>query len=145
MSQENVEVVRRFLEFGKFQAEDLPDDRLSGVFDPEVEWIPIPQGLLSQTSYVGFGGIRRFSSDFFAAWDEMHVRPEALRDAGAVVLADLRMRGRMRELEIDEVWSAVFTLREGRIMRVQALRVKGEADRRGRPSLRRSSDRPLRR
>ena len=50
MSQENVEVVRRFLEFGKFQAEDLPDDRLSELFDREVEWIPIPQGVLSQSS-----------------------------------------------------------------------------------------------
>jgi hypothetical protein len=50
----------------------------------------------------------------------MSVKPKALRDAGAVVLADLRMRGRRRELEIDEVWSAVFTLREGRIVRVQA-------------------------
>jgi hypothetical protein len=125
MSQENVEVVKRFLGFGNFQAEALPDDRLSELFDPEVEWIPIPQGLLSESSYVGFEGIRRFSSDFFAAWDEMRVEPRKLRDAGAVVLADLRMRGRMREFEIDEVWSAVFTLGDGRIVRVQAIRDKG--------------------
>jgi hypothetical protein len=46
MSQENVEVVKRFLGFGNVQAEALPDDRLSELFDPEVEWIPIPKGLL---------------------------------------------------------------------------------------------------
>jgi hypothetical protein len=68
MSQENVEVVRRFLEFGNFQAEDLRDDRLSELFDREVEWIPIPPGLLSASTYVGFEGIRRFSRDFFTAW-----------------------------------------------------------------------------
>ena len=59
MSQENVEVVKRFLGFGNFQAEALPDDRLSELFDPKVEWIPIPKGLLSESSY---GRLRRHSS-----------------------------------------------------------------------------------
>jgi hypothetical protein len=128
MSQENVEVVERFLiEIGVPHHADLADDLLSEFFDAEVEWIPIPQGVLSANRYVGFDGIRGFAGDFLAAWDEMVIEPESLQDAGDVIVAHSRMRGRVPKLEIDEVWVAIFTLRDRKIIRVQALATRGES------------------
>src|SRR4051812_4544949 len=56
MSQENVDVVRRF--FTAFEpfggrverdevADRMPDAFLGEFLDPELEWVPIPQGLLA--------------------------------------------------------------------------------------------------
>ena len=120
MSRENVEVVRRFYAIGNRPLEELTDDLLSAFFDPEVEWVPIPQGVLGGNKYVGFEGLRRFWTDFIGAWDELAVEPQEFLEAGDLVVGVARMKGRMHELEIDEVWSALFTLRNERIVRVQA-------------------------
>jgi ketosteroid isomerase-like protein len=120
MSQENVAIVRRVFEtIGDSRPEDLRDDVLAELFDPEVEWVPVPQGLLAGASYEGYEGIRRFALDFFAAWDELRVEPLEFRDLGDQVAVQMRMRGRMHELELDEAWSGLYTLRSGRVMRVQ--------------------------
>jgi ketosteroid isomerase-like protein len=120
MSRENVEVVRRFYAIGNRPLEELTDDLLSAFFDPEVEWVPIPQGVLGGNNYVGFESLRRFWTDFIGAWDELAVEPQEFLEAGDLVVGVARMKGRMHELEIDEVWSALFTLRNERIVRVQA-------------------------
>ena len=127
MSQENIEIARRFVSLGERRPEDLTDDLLKQFFDPDVEWIPLPQGVLAGNTYVGFDGIRRFSIDFFAAWDELVVEPQEFRDEGDLVVAVMRMRGRMHELEIDEMWSGLFTFHNGRIIRVEAFSNPHEA------------------
>lgn len=99
--------------------EDLTDDFLNEFFEPEVEWRPIPQGVLAGGRYVGFEGMRRFWADFFAAWDEISVAPEEFWDAGDQVAARVKVRGRMEDLEVDEVWSILFTLRNGRVIRIE--------------------------
>jgi ketosteroid isomerase-like protein len=121
MSEENVEVVRRTFEaFGNAQAEELTDQALSEVFDPGIEWVPVPQGMLGGNRYLGFDGLRRFFADFYAAWDEIRHEPVEFRQLGGRVIAIIRMRGRMHDLEVDEVWSVLCTLREERIIRVEA-------------------------
>jgi ketosteroid isomerase-like protein len=120
MSQENVEIVRRvFATIGDSQPDDLRDDVLAELFDSEVEWVPVPQGLLAGASYQGYEGIRRFAGDFVATWDELRVETLEFRDFGDKVAVQIRMRGRMHGLELDEAWSGLYTLRNGRIMRVQ--------------------------
>jgi ketosteroid isomerase-like protein len=130
MSGENVEIARRVFAHlvglaGSVGPEEieaqLTDAALEELCDPEVEWVPVPQGLLTGGSYVGYEGIRRFSADFFSAWDEFVAEPKEFRDVGNDrVVVSMRVRGRMHELEIDEVWSAIWTLRNGRIVRSQA-------------------------
>jgi ketosteroid isomerase-like protein len=128
MSEQNVEVVRRaFAVLGDAQPEELTDHALNAFYDPGVEWVPIPQGVLAGNRYVGFEGIRRFSADFIAAWDELRFEPEEFRQSGDRVIAVIRMRGRMHELEVDEVWSGLFTLRNERIVRVQGFASRGGA------------------
>jgi ketosteroid isomerase-like protein len=118
---ENVEVVRRVLDrFGDSQPEDLTDEALREMFDPEVEWVPVPQGVLAGSQYHGYEGIRRFAADFFAAWDDLRVEPQEFREAEDQVAVVLRMQGRLHQLELDEIWSGLYTLRDGRIVRVQA-------------------------
>jgi ketosteroid isomerase-like protein len=121
MSQENVEVVRRFYTIGNRPLEELSDDFLSEFFHPEVQYDTIPRGILAQRTYLGFGGLRRLSIDFFGAWDELAVEAQEVQEAGDdLVIGIARVKGRMHELKIEEVWSALFTLRNARIVRVQA-------------------------
>ena len=123
-----MEIVRRaFAVLGEAQPEELTDQALNDFYDPGVEWVPIPQGVLAGNSYVGFEGIRRFSADFVAAWDELRFEPKEFRQSGDRVIAVIRMRGRMHELEVDGVWSGLFTLRNERIVRVQGFASRGGA------------------
>jgi hypothetical protein len=123
MSQENVEVARRAVAFfvglgGPIEADQaadrMSDSALQEFLDPEVELIPVAQGLLGGNTYKGYEGIRRFWGDFFSAWDEFHAEPKQFLDADPQVVVVLRMRGRMHELEVDEVWSQLMTFRNGR-------------------------------
>jgi ketosteroid isomerase-like protein len=65
-------------------------------------------------------GVRRFWRDFFSDWDEFHAEPRDVVDAGSQVAVVMRMKGRMRELEIDELWSQLWTLRSGRFIHIQS-------------------------
>jgi len=121
MSQENVEIVRRFYAIGDRPLPELTDDFLGELFDPEVEYETIPHGMLGGTTYRGIAGLRRFWADFLGTWDELSMEPQEVRDAGDdLVIGVVRIKGRMPERDIDEVWSALFTLHNTRIIRVRA-------------------------
>ena len=120
MSEENVGVVRRaFAALGDAKPEDLTDDVLREFFDPAVEWVPVPQGVLAGGSYLGFEGVRDFAADFLGAWDDLRAEPEEIRQAHDRVISVVRMTGRVDDLEVEEAWSSLFTLRDGRIVRVE--------------------------
>ena len=128
MSLEHVELVRRWFAFldqfgGQVEpdqiADWLPDAALGEFLDPEIEWVPIPQAPLAASSYTGFEGFRHWVADFIAAWDEIHVEPQEFLDRGDQVIVVVRVRGRARGLEIDELWSSVLTHRDGRLIRIQ--------------------------
>jgi ketosteroid isomerase-like protein len=120
MSDEGlVEVVRGFFdEFASPEPGEFSDDALGALFDPEVDWVPLRQGVLAGNTYSGFDGLRRFRNDFWGAWDELYVEPVEIRLSGDQVVAVFRMRGRMRDVKVDELWSALFTFRNRRIVRV---------------------------
>jgi ketosteroid isomerase-like protein len=130
MSQENVEVVRRLLP--AFQSVDVGNferrfDEVREIFDPEVEWVAAPHSLLSSEEYRGHEGVRRFWTEFLSAWDEYGVEVEELIDAGDRVVAVLRLSGRTDELEVGEARSSLFTLRDGRIVRIEPFASKDDA------------------
>ena len=79
MSEENVETARRVMEFlGELgrqiesgeAAERLSDPVLSEFADPEIELIPLAQGLLSGNTYKGYEGMRRFWGHMIERWGE---------------------------------------------------------------------------
>jgi ketosteroid isomerase-like protein len=125
MSQKNVQTVRRaFAELATgFPVDELEshlsDDALAEFFDPEVEWIPATQSLLATGSYHGYEGVRRFWTEFLSIWDEYDIQAQELFDRGDQVAVVMRMRGRTHQVEIDEIWSSLSSIRDGRIVRVQ--------------------------
>jgi ketosteroid isomerase-like protein len=130
MSQENVDVVRRLL--GAFECIDAGNldrrlDEVREILDPGVEWLAAPHSLLASEEYRGYDGVRRFWTQFLSAWDEYGLRVEELIDAGDQVVAVMRLKGRTKELEVDEARSSLLTLRDGRIVRIEPFASKGAA------------------
>jgi ketosteroid isomerase-like protein len=130
MSQENVEIVRRL--FAAFEDVDVGSverrlDEVRETFDPEVEWVAPPHSLLASEEYRGYGGIRRFWTQFLSAWDQYGVQVDELIDAGDQVVAVMRLCGRTNELEVDEARSSLLTLRDGRIVRIEPFASKDGA------------------
>lgn len=126
MSDENVELVRRLyaeLLFGTSTQEveqRLSDDALGAFLDPAIEWVPVPHSILAADSYRGFDGVRSFWGEFLSMWDEYRVEPLKLEGAGAQVAVVVHIVGRTHELEVDETRSTLLTIRNGRVVHVQA-------------------------
>jgi ketosteroid isomerase-like protein len=64
--------------------------------------------------------VKRFWDDLFSSWDEYQVEPLEFEDLGDQVSAVCCIHARSaRGIELDELWSALFTLRDGKIIRFQ--------------------------
>jgi ketosteroid isomerase-like protein len=124
--EENVELVRRL--YAELASEGSPrefeqrltDDALSRFLDPEIEWVPISDSLLAVESYRGFDGVRRFWGEFLTTWESYAVELLGAYDAGDQVAVVVHIVGRTKELEVDETQSSLLTVRDGRVVRVQA-------------------------
>jgi ketosteroid isomerase-like protein len=126
VSSENVELVRRFYAHlgspgspAEFERR-LTDEALSAFLDPEIEWIPVTDSLLAVDRYHGFGGVRQVWGEFVSAWDEYRVEPREFHDAGDQVAVVVHIVGRTHGLEVDDTRSSLLTIRDGRVVRVEA-------------------------
>jgi ketosteroid isomerase-like protein len=124
--RENVELVRRL--YAELASEGSPqeferrltDDALSRFFDPGIEWVPMSRSLLAVESYRGFDGVRRFWGEFLSTWERYGVELLSVYDAGDQVAVVVHIFGRTHQLEVDETQSSLLTVRDGRVVRVQA-------------------------
>ena len=116
MSQENVEIVRRFLLVGV-------DEALTYA-DPGIVWNPIEE---SQTQ--GHDAVRASLARWKGEWDDYKLVPEDFADWGDRVVATVRLRGRGRGsgVEIDARFYDVYTLRDGMIVRMDQFSERSEA------------------
>jgi ketosteroid isomerase-like protein len=116
MSLENVEIVRRFL------SGDV--DAAMPYTDPDVVWNPIEE-LPTQ----GREAVRAAIADWRAEWADYRVMPEEFVDIGDSVVATVRLRGRGRGsgIEIDARFYDVYTLRDGKIVRMDQFTERSEA------------------
>ena len=113
MSQENVEVVRRAIVYeydgvgGRAEAE--------AIFDPQVVLNPIDEAASS-----GFAAMRSDMERWASAFDELKVTIEELIDAGdqVVVVAHHKGRGHASGVEVDTRFYEVYSVREGKVSRV---------------------------
>ena len=118
MSEENVAVVQAFVEAG------LRRDwkRLGELLDPDVEMLGTIGGL--EEGRVAHGlleMLREFENEDLEAWEERRLEPEEflhVRDLVVVRLHEYR-RGRGSGVEVENDTAVVFTLRDGRIVRLQ--------------------------
>lgn len=125
VSAENIELVRRLyaeLAGGPVQEFEtrLTDEALGAVLDPEIEWVPVPDSLLAVDRYRGFDGTRRFWGEFLSAWEEYRVEPVEFYDTGDQVAVVVHIVGRTHEVEVDQTRSSLLSIRNGRIIRVEA-------------------------
>ena len=116
MSQRSVEIVRRFL---------IADvDEAMTYADQDIVWNPIEE-LPTQ----GHDAVRASLARWKAEWDDYGVQPEEFVDRGDRVLATVRVRGRGRGsgVEIDARFYDLYTLRDGKIVRMDQFTERSQA------------------
>lgn len=125
MSEGNLEVVRRWFE-GLNNA-GMPPLELC---HPQVEIVNPPEFPVRGT-YRGHDGVRQWKTDAFDVIDELEVETEKLIDVGdgETVVMLLRLRGLASHtrIPIDEPWAAVWTIRDGKLLRAQGYVSRREA------------------
>jgi ketosteroid isomerase-like protein len=118
MSQANVEIVRRL--FDAVASRDAAT--VLALYDADVVWDTSrsPFGdLMGGTLYYGHEGVRTWSHQWYEAWEHVEHDCEELIDAGERVISVVTNRGRGRAsgVEVELHQSAVWTIRDGRIVR----------------------------
>ena len=136
MSEENVEVVRKALDtYNAFMRGDLDGqaaaEAMAELGDPRFEWrwreqiFPdAPQRLR------GVAAMRQFWQQVGGAWVDVVLEPLEFTEApGGRVLTSVRQSGRGREsgVPVEFHFFQVFTIRDGRVWRVEIFRHKADA------------------
>jgi uncharacterized protein len=95
---------------------------------PDAELVPIPQSP-DLTVAQGGEGLAQFLSSVFDIWQELEIEPLLFTPAGDRVLVDVAVKARARDsgIELEEEWAHVWTLREGKVDRIQGFAARGEA------------------
>src|SRR5918997_5837689 len=116
MSHENVEIVRRFLVAGI-------DEALTYA-DPGIVWNPI-----EESSTQGHDAVRASLARWKAEWDDYEVLPEDFEERGDCVVVTVRLRGRGRGsgVAVDARFYDVYTIRDGKIVRMDQFTERSEA------------------
>ena len=118
MSQENVEIVRRSWE--AWSRGDLGSVLES--YDPEIEWdMSSYLGWPEAQLYRGHKAVHAFFEQWLGAWESYEAEVKELIDAGDRVVSLGWQRGRFggSEAAVEMQYAQVFTLGEGKIVRVQ--------------------------
>jgi ketosteroid isomerase-like protein len=123
MSQENVEIVRTLAEgFQRRQHEQAFE-----LYDPEIEWDSSRMAERQPDNagvYRGHDGVRAFWRDWLSAWSDLHFEIQDLLDAGdevVLLVREQRQWGRRSGIATDvPPYGMVFTLRDGKVIRVRA-------------------------
>jgi ketosteroid isomerase-like protein len=118
MSEENVEVVRRYYEHRQSHG-----DFLAELLAPDYVWdMSHFRGWAEQPTYEGIDGARLFIREWTAAFDDWAIEVEAIHDAGDDrVVGVLRQRGRSKSagVPVDMRYAQVFTIRDGKQVRME--------------------------
>ena len=116
MSEENVEVVRRAFAYEIYGVGDRID--AEAIFDPHVVMNPI-HTIDEEPSY-GPDAIRDDFERWASAFEALRVTVEEVIDAGeqVVVVAHHQGRGRESGVSVDARFYEVYTVRKGKVSRV---------------------------
>jgi ketosteroid isomerase-like protein len=116
VSRANVEVVRQFLL--------LDVDEALEYADPDIVWNPT-----EESASQGLDAVRASFVRWKSEWDDYEVHPEAFEPVGDRVLATvyLRARGRASGIEVDTRFYDVYTVRDGKIVRMDQFTRRSEA------------------
>jgi ketosteroid isomerase-like protein len=127
VSRENVEIVRRVFD----AAAQRDAATVLALYDPEVEWdmSRYPYGEVVARRSHGHEGLRGFWRELHEAWDDYEHNCQELIDAGDHVISVVtdRGRGRTSGAEVEIRAYGVWTIRDGKIVRVVWFRTREEA------------------
>ena len=126
MSQENVETVRRAYE--AFNRAGL--DALLEHVHPDAEYGVTGAIGPYAGMYYGRAAIRNFLADYFETWEYVRMKPEDFIEVGddhVVVLLRIHMRGKQSGVEVEARTTNVWTMRDGKAVRVAVYNDKAEA------------------
>jgi ketosteroid isomerase-like protein len=119
MSQENVEIVRRLVE--AFNSGGLGSDATLSFFDAAAVFEEPPEQPGPGVAH-GREAVSRMFTQFDEAWETHQSHPDEIRvidDERVLLLSVEHFRGR-DGIEIDQPSGTIFTLRDGKIVRMQA-------------------------
>jgi ketosteroid isomerase-like protein len=118
VSQENVEIVRRYYAYRQARG-----DFLAEILAPDYVWdMSHFRGWPEHQTYKGIEAARRFIRDWTAAFDDWEIEVVGLHDAGGdKVVGVVRQRGRSKTtgLPVDMLYAQVFTIRDGKQTRME--------------------------
>jgi ketosteroid isomerase-like protein len=122
MSRENVELARRAFAYEIYGVGDRAE--AEEILDPDAVMKPIGEG----PSY-GPYAMRYDFERWASAWEELKVTVEEIIDAGdlVVVVAHHQGRGRRSGVKVEARFYEVYTLREGKVLRVDEFSERTEA------------------
>jgi ketosteroid isomerase-like protein len=119
MSHENVEVVRRAVE--AFHEGGFGSEATLEFFDVDAVFEEPPEQPGPRVAH-GRESVSRIFTQFDAAWEEHQTHPDEIRaidDERVLLLSRDHFRGR-DGIELDQTSGTIFTLRGGKIVRMQA-------------------------
>jgi ketosteroid isomerase-like protein len=125
MSRENVEAVRRLNEV--FNERSFAEN--ADLLDPEITWemsrVQVPEG----TAFTGPLGLLEFLDTWTESFASEHIDAEEIVDGGDQVLVLVRHsgRGKISGIDIDQRYAMVWTLRDGRAIRMEMYLTRDEA------------------
>jgi ketosteroid isomerase-like protein len=119
MSQENVEIVRRINELWN-EGGVVARERRPEFFDPELR-MDLRGRKINPAVYEGYDGLDRFGSDVDEVWDQFSIELLELIDADphVVTVFEATGRGHGSGIEVRAELSWVWTLHDGRVVRVE--------------------------
>lgn len=125
MASENVEAARRgfeALERGGVEA-------FLEFIDPEFETTTPSELTVEPATYRGREGLRRYFESFYEIMEEVRFEPEEFIDAGEQVVVPARLvaRGRDTGIEAVQQLTMVWTIRNGKGVRVETFATRQEA------------------
>src|SRR5436190_6941399 len=128
MSQENVETLRWL--YGEWAKGNLW--ALREIADPHIEWEWSPKlaGLSGgPRTYCGLEEIGAATLEFLGAWDHYWMTAEGFIEAGDEIVVSMRVHARAASTEraVEQRSTAVWSLRNGRAVRVRYYDDRAEA------------------
>jgi ketosteroid isomerase-like protein len=126
MSEENVKIVRQVYD----AAARRDAETVLALYDSDVELDATRIGLnLAFDVYHGHDGLRRLFAEWHEVWGEIEYDYDELIDAGEHVISVVtrHARGRASGADVERPFTLVWTLREGKVVRVVWFLARDEA------------------